>query len=87
MRVEVWLQSERPLRGADVRFKRHDVGANVDYATDSNGVAEASLGPGSWDVDVTLAGFRPAHYPLALPPGQACTLRFHLWIDETAGFF
>ena len=51
------------------------------------GVAEASVPAGSWEVDVRLDGFRPAHYVLELPPGQACTLKFRLSIDNSAGFF
>ena len=60
---------------------------NLDYVSNAKGVAEASVPAGSWEVDVTLGGFRPAHYVLDLPPGQACTLKFRLSIDNSAGFF
>jgi hypothetical protein len=88
VRVEVTDDKKRaPLKGASVRFSRRDVGARFALVTGDAGSAEIGLGPGAWEVDVTLPGYRPAHYVLDLPAGQACALTFRLSIDPSAGFF
>jgi hypothetical protein len=85
VRVEVTDEKGQQLRGASVRFGRK-VGARFAFVTGDAGYAEIGLGPGAWDVDVTLPGYRPAHYVLNLPDGHACVLRFRLSIDPNSGF-
>jgi len=87
VRIEVATEKLVPLPRAGVHLRRHDLGVNLDYVSNEKGVAEASVPAGSWEVDVKLDGFRPAHYVLELPPGKACTLKFRLSIDNSAGFF
>jgi len=86
VRVEVTDEKgQQPLKGASVRLGRK-VGARFAFVTGSEGYAEVGLGPGAWDVDVTLPGYRPAHYVLNLPDGHACVLKFRLSIDPNSGF-
>ena len=85
VRVEVTDDKEKiPLRGASVRLGRK-VGARFAFVTGEAGYAEVGVGPGTWEVDVTLRGYRSAHYVLELPEGQACTLAFRLSIDPDQG--
>jgi hypothetical protein len=86
VRVEVTDDTKKtPLRGASVRFSRR-VGARFELVTGDEGSAEIGLGPGPWVVDVAVVGYRPAHYVLDLPAGQACVLRFRMVLDPSAGF-
>ena len=87
VRVEVTDEQKVPIRGAAVRFASRGVGARLDDVTGATGIVEAGLGAGSFEVDVTLWGYRPAHYVLDLPAGQACVLRFRLSIDPSAASF
>ncbi|HEY1251891.1 MAG TPA: carboxypeptidase-like regulatory domain-containing protein [Thermoanaerobaculia bacterium] len=85
VRVEVTDDRQQvPLKGASVRFSRK-VGARFAFVTGDAGYAEIGLGPGPWDVDVTVQGYRPAHYVLNLPDGHACVLKFRLSIDPAGG--
>src|SRR5262249_2123377 len=88
VRVEVRTEKEGELlRGVWVGFARKDVGARLAFTTGPDGAVDAALGPGPWDVDLRLRGYRPAHHRLELPGDQACTLRFRLSIDpEQHGF-
>jgi hypothetical protein len=80
-------EERSPLPRAAIHLRRRDLGVILDYVSNQTGHAEASVPDGSWEVDVKLHGFRPAHYVLELPPGQACTLEFRLSIDPEAGYF
>ncbi len=87
VRITVMTEERSPLPRAAIHLRRRDPGVILDYVSNPTGYAEASVPSGSWEVDVTLHGFRPAHYVLDLPPGQACTLEFRLSIDPEAGYF
>ena len=87
VKLIVLTEERSPIPGAAIRLRSGSPGAIVDYVSNRAGYADASVPPGTWEIEVKLHGYRTAHYVLELPPGQACTLEFRLSVDPEAGSF
>jgi Carboxypeptidase regulatory-like domain len=82
--VEVRDQKGEAVPGATIRFTNLGGEASVQEFSDSSGRAKARLDPGTWRVETSLAGFRPARYILNLGVKQICTVNFVIRVDPNA---
>jgi hypothetical protein len=78
VRIVVRDEAERAIPRVKVLVGRHRPNTPVPYETDSQGIVNAWLEPGKWQVDAGLPGFRPGSYSLQLLPDHTCTVAFHL---------
>ena len=84
VRVVVRDPSDYAIPGVHVLVGRPRPARPIRYETDSQGVVNAWIEPGLWQVDARLPGFRPGSYSLQLLPDHACKVTFRFRRLETA---
>ena len=85
MLVVVRDLNNQPLPGVTVALASDAGPYPLKFQTELDGTARPTVGPGEWQVTLSLPGFKPLHHPVIVNSGERCVITAYLCLEPGYG--